>query len=177
MAKHRSWFAGVILALPALASAELSVDIGAQVSRIEARIANMEDTIETTESGGHIGFGVSRRLGERNEFGARLELDNLGNDLLIAVRAVDYRRHVSERFSFSTFVGAARLDLATPAYGYYFGGGVQFRDLIQSWDLNIDLRYGDKVARDNVLPTDPQGGSPDNFFDILGASVYLSRRF
>lgn len=177
MKKQRSWFAGAILALPVLAAAELSVDIGAQVSRIEARIANMDGTIETTESGGHIGFGASRRVGDHNEFGARVEFDNLGSDLLIAVRAIDYRRHVSQRFSFSAFLGAARLDLATPAYGYYFGGGVQFRDLVPRWDLNIDLRYGDKVARDNLLPTDPQGGSPDNFYDILGASVYLSRRF
>lgn len=177
MKEHRSWLAGVILALPVLAAADISVDVGAQVSRIEARIANMEDTTETTESGGHIGFGASRRIGERNEFGARIEFDNLGSDLLIAVRAIDYRRHVSERFAFGGFLGAARLDLATPAYGYYFGAGVQFKDLMPNWDLNIDLRYGDKVARDNLLPTDPQGGRPDNFYDILGASLYLSRRF
>lgn len=177
MKKHSSWFAATVFLLPALAAGELSVDIGAQVSRVEARIANMEGTTETTESGGHIGFGASRRIGEQNEFGARIEFDNLGSDLLIAVRAIDYRRRVSERLSFGAFFGAARLDLATPAYGYYFGGGVQFRDLMPKWDLNIDLRYGDKVARDNLLPTDPQGGSPDNFYDILGASLYLSRRF
>ena len=73
--------------------------------------------------------------------------------------------------------GAARLDLATPAYGYYFGGGVQFKDLRPHWDLSVDLRYGDKIARDNLLSTDPQGGSPDNFYDLVGFSVYLSRRF
>lgn len=177
MRKHSSWFAVAIFALPCLTAAEVSVDIGAQVSRIESRIANREDTIDRTESGGHFGFGVSRRIGERNEYGVRIEFDNLGSDLLIAVRAIDYRRHISERLSFGAFLGAARLDLATPAYGYYFGGGVQFRNLMPHWDLNIDLRYGDKVARDNVLPTDPQGGSPDNFHDILGASLYLSRRF
>jgi hypothetical protein len=44
-------------------------------------------------------------------------------------------------------------------------------------DLGIDLRYGDKLARDNLLPTDPQGGTPDNFYDVSGIAVYFSRRF
>jgi len=159
------------------ASADVFVDLGAQSSRIEATIANQSDTIDTTESGLHLGIGASRRTGERGEFGVRLELDDLGSDLLIAVRALDYRRHVSERFAVSAFFGAARLDLATPAYGYYLGGGVQFKEVMPGWDLALDLRFGDKVARDNVLPTDPQGGSPDNFYDISGLSLYLRRRF
>jgi hypothetical protein len=168
--------------LPALlvsgpVAADVFVDFGAQTSRVKARIANMEDTADTTESGIHVGLGASRRIGERSEFGARIELDSMGSDMFLAVRALDYRYHVSERFAVSGFLGAARLDLATPAYGYYFGGGVQFRDLKPGWDLNVDLRYGDKVARDNVLPDDPQGGSPDNFYDVLGISAYLSYRF
>jgi hypothetical protein len=39
------------------------------------------------------------------------------------------------------------------------------------------VRYGDKVARDNLLPSDPQGGKPDNFYDLTGIAVYLIRRF
>lgn len=177
MNTHRTLVAVSMLTVPAIASGELFLDIGAQSSRIEARIANSDGTVDTTEAGGHIGLGVFRRVGERNEVGARIELDNLGSDLLLAVRAVDWRYRFSERLSVGGFLGAARLDLATPAYGYYFGGGIQFRDLMPQWDIGIDLRYGDKVARDNLLPTDPQGGSPDNFYDILGVSIYLSRRF
>ena len=93
------------------------------------------------------------------------------------VRALDYRFHASERLAVGAFFGAARLDLATPAYGYYLGGGVHFKELIARWDLGLELRFGDKVARDNVLPSDPQGGRPDNFYDLSGISVYLSRRF
>lgn len=177
MTRYRALAAACILIAPAMASGELFVDVGAQVSRIEARIANTPGTVDSTETGAHIGIGVVRSVGERNELGARLELDNLGSDLLLAVRAVDWRYRVSERFSVGGFLGAARLDLATPAYGYYFGAGIQFRDVMPGWDLGIDLRYGDKVARDNLLPTDPQGGSPDNFYDIGGASLYFSRRF
>lgn len=165
----------MLVAAPA--RADVFVDAGAQTSRVKARIANMADTVETTESGIHAGIGASRRVGERSEIGARLELDTMGSDLFLAVRAVDYRYYLSDRFAVSGFVGAARLDLATPAYGWYFGGGLGLRDVMPNFDLNLDLRYGDKVARDNLLPTDPQGGSPDNFYDILGISVYLSYRF
>lgn len=160
---------------PALAG--VFADIGAQSSRVKARIANMVDPVETTESGVHAGIGASRRVGERSEMGARLELDTIGSELFLAVRALDYRYHLSDRFAISGFLGAARLDLATPAYGWYGGGGLQFKDVIPNFDLNLDMRYSDKVARDNLLPTDPQGGSPDNFYDILGISVYLSYRF
>jgi hypothetical protein len=190
MKKNRTSISGAVrivarriwtIALPALvavpAVADTFFDIGAQTSRVEARIANTEDTTKSTEAGVHVGIGASRRISERNEFGARLELDSLGSDLFLAVRALDYRRHLSERFAVSAFLGAARLDLATPAYGWYLGGGAQFRDLMPRWDLNVDLRYGDKVARDNLLPSDPQGGSPDNFYDVIGISAYISYRF
>ena len=53
----------------------------------------------------------------------------------------------------------------------------QLKELWPSWSLAIDVRLGDKLARDNLLPTDPQGGRPDNFYDLQGLSVYLSRRF
>ena len=159
------------------ARAEFFVDIGAQTSRVEGMIANVEGTVDSTESGLHVGVGASRRVGQRGEIGARVEVSSLGSDMLLAVRAFDYRRHLSDRLAVGAFLGAARLDLATPAYGYYIGGGVQFKELLPGWDLGVDLRFGDKVARDNLLPTDPQGGSPDNFYDISSVSVYLSRRF
>ena len=159
------------------AGAEAFFDIGANVSRIESRNTNVSARPDRTETGLHLGIGASRSVGERGELSVRLELDNLGSDLLLAVRAFDYRRHISERLAFNVFVGAARLDLATPAFGYYYGGGIQFKELVSNWDLSIDLRIADEVARDNVLPSDPQGGNPDNFRDIFGVSVYLTRRF
>ena len=161
----------------AVTSADAFVDVGAQSARVEAKIALQDAKVDSTESGFHVGLGAARAFGRRSEIGVRLELDNLGSDLLIAVRALDYRRHINDRLAVGGFIGAARLDLATPAYGYYLGGGVYFKELISSWDLGIDLRYGDKVARDNLLPTDPQGGSPDNFYDITSLSLYLRHRF
>jgi hypothetical protein len=158
------------------ARAEVFVDVGINSTRIEADIATLPDKIETTQSGLHVGAGVRRDL-RRGTIGVRLELDDIDGDLLLAVRALDYRRNLSDRWAVGAFIGAARLDLATPAYGYYLGAGAQLKELFAGWDLGLDVRIGDKIARDNILPTDPQGGRPDNFYDLRGVSLYLSRRF
>ncbi|HLF12206.1 MAG TPA: hypothetical protein VJA26_13430 [Gammaproteobacteria bacterium] len=167
--------AAAFVALPV--RAEVFVDIGAHGTRVEADLANQSAAIDSTESGVHLGVGVRRALRARGDIGARLELDSVDSNLLLTVRALDYRYHVSEKLAVGAFFGAARLDLATPAYGYYLGGGVTFKELLPGWDLGVDLRLGDKVARDNLLPSDPQGARPDNFYDLSGISVYLSHRF
>lgn len=159
------------------AHAEAFLDLGVNISRIDSRLALQPDWTSSTSSGVHIGLGVRRTLSGGNDIGVRLELDDIDSNTLVAVRAFDYRFNRSERFAIGAFLGAARLNLATPAYGYYFGGGVQFKDVLAGWDLGVDLRRGDKIARDNLLPTDPQGGSPDNFYDLTGLSVYFSKRF
>ncbi len=165
----------MLLATPSLA--EVFVDVGASVNRVESKIALRDDTVKRRDSGLAVAVGVRRDVGERSDIGARLEADRIDDDLLLAARALDYRFHISRRFAVGAFIGAARLDLATPAYGYYAGFGAQYKDLWPRWDLGLDVRYGDKVARDNLLPSDPQGGSPDNFHDISGLRLYLSVRF
>lgn len=159
------------------AHAELFIDLGMSSTHVEADIATLTSKVTSTDSGLHLGAGVRRELEKGGNIGVRVELDNVDSNLLIAVRALDYRYSVSNRLAIGAFIGAARLDLATPAHGYYLGGGVQLKELVRGWDLSIDLRLGDKIARDNLLPTDPQGGRPDNFYDLTGVSVYLSRRF
>lgn len=162
--------------LPAAAGAEIFLDVGAHSTRVEADIVNAPEKTETTSSGLHLGVGVRREL-KRGSIGARLELDDLDSDSLLGVRALDYRRHLSERIALTGFIGAARLSLATPAYGYYLGGGVELKELLRAWDLGLDVRLGDKIARDNVLPTDPQGNREDSFYDLRGVSLYLRYRF
>jgi hypothetical protein len=159
------------------ARAEVFLDFGANSTRVEADIATMPETIESTESGYHFGVGARRELRGGGSIGVRLEADDLDSTLLLSLRALDYRYSFSRRFAVGAFLGAARLDLDTPAQGYYFGVGAQLKDLLPHWDLSLDLRYGDKLARDNLLPTDPQGGRPDDFYDLRGVSLYLSRRF
>jgi hypothetical protein len=167
------------LLLPLPGKTEVFVDFGAALSSVESRIADPAGAIQSTssETGLHLGIGARKAVNDRSDIGIRLEYDTLDSESLLAVRAFDYRRHRSDRLAYGFFAGAARLSLATPAWGYYFGLGVQLREFAADFDLGIDLRYGDNLARDNLLPSDPQGGSSDNFYDIAGISIYLSHRF
>ncbi len=171
----RIMLAAAALTAAASTRAEVFVDLGINATRVEADVA-LSDKTTSSSSGVHLGIGARRAL-NAGSIGVRAELDDIDGDLLFSVRALDYSHNLSHYITIGGFFGAARLDLATPAYGYYLGGGVRFAEILGDWDLGIDLRIGDKIARDNLLPTDPQGGRPDNFYDLSGVSVYLSRRF
>jgi opacity protein-like surface antigen len=168
-------FALLAYAAASSARAEVLVDFGVSSTHVEADIATYTSIVTTTTSGYHVGAGVRRAL-KRGSIGARLELEDIDSNLLIAVRALDYKHAFTDKLSIGGFLGAARLDLATPAYGYWLGGAVEY-DFSPHWAVSFDLTIGDKLARDNLLPTDPQGGRPDNFYNLRGLSIYLSRRF
>ena len=95
------------------------------------------------------------------------------------MRALDYRYRWGKHVAVSGFLGAARYDLATPAFGYYFGAGAQWRDVWPRIDVGVDLRIAEKVARDKLVASDPNPsvGRPDVFYDINSASVYLTYRW
>ena len=129
-------------------------------------------------AGGHAGIGARRAVSDRSDLGVRAEIDQIDGHALLSVRALDYRYRFRSPLSLSVFAGAARYDLATPAYGYYYGLGGQWRDVLPRFDLNLDLRFGDKIARDKVLPDDPPSDPrPDSFYDVFSASLYLSYRW
>jgi len=125
----------------------------------------------------HLAVGARRAVSDRSDLGARIEFDDLEGELLIAVRAFDYRYRINKHWAVLGFAGAARYDLATPAFGYYFGMGAQWRDIAHRLDLNLDIRYADKLSRDKLLPEDPPAmPRNDVFYDMFGATLYLSYR-
>jgi hypothetical protein len=158
---------------------ELFVDAGINVNRINI---NFEPNlpIETTQAefGPHFGVGARRALSEKNDLGVRLEADGeVDGHLLLGARLVDYRHRFTEHFAMGTFLGVARYNLATPAYSLYSGLGAQWVDILPKWDLGVDFRYAQNVARDHVLATDIQGVRPDTFYKIESGVLYLSRKF
>jgi hypothetical protein len=182
MLERRIACAGLFLAalgVAAEADAEIFLDFGAAAHLLESRIAGPSGPIDErgTEAGLHLGVGARRAFSERADIGVRLELDSVDSNALVSLRLFDYRRHATDRLAYGFFFGTARLDVATPAYGYYLGFGVGLKRFTSNLDLQIDLSYGDKLARDNLLPSDSQIGSPDNFYDAATLKVYLSRRF
>jgi len=161
------------------ASAQLFVDAGVNANRV---LIDLSDSLprDTTrvEFAPHLALGARRAVSDHQDLGARLEFDQINGHLLISARALDYRYRFGPHFAAGLFVGAARYDLATPAYGMYLGAGTQWRDfLLRGWDLGLDFRDAVKVARDHLLPSDPGGPRPDSFYDITSVSLYVSHRF
>jgi hypothetical protein len=125
----------------------------------------------------HVGVGARRAISEHSDLGVRLEADRVSGHNLFALRALDYRYRFAKHLALNGFVGIGRYDLATPAYGYYMGLGVQWRNIWPRWDLSLDGRHFEKLARDKVLPSDPAPQPRnDEFHDIDGVAMYLSYR-
>jgi hypothetical protein len=158
--------------------AEVFVDVGMNVNKVRT---DLQRGLPLTSSqwgfDPHFGVGARRAVSANNDLGVRLELDEVDGHSLIGVRPVDYRYRFSEHFALGLFAGVARYNLATPAYSMYAGIGSQWRDILPKWDLGIDFRYAQNVARDHVLASDPQGLRPESFYKIETGLLYISRRF
>ena len=163
---------------PEAHGAELFVDAGANVSRVRA---DLEPGIPITTSkwgfDPHFGLGARRAVSANNDLGVRLEVDQVDGHSLIGVRALDYRYRFSDHFALGVFLGVDRYNLETPAYSLYYGVGALLRDVLPKWDLGVDFKHGQNIARDHVLASDPQGVRPDSFYKIDTGLLYVSRRF
>jgi len=158
---------------------ELFVDAGVNVNQIRIDL-NKILPITTTKVayGPHFGLGARRAVSEKNDLGVRIELDeDVDGHMLLGARAVDYRHRFTEHVALNVFAGVARYDLATPAYSLYGGIGPQWRNILPNWDVGVDLRYAQNVARNHVLASDVQTGRPDSFYKIKSGTLYLTRRF
>jgi Capsule assembly protein Wzi len=162
--------------------AEVFVDAGFNVNEVHI---DTEPTLPKTTTplaaDPHLGLGARRAVSEKNDLGVRLELDEVDHHGLIGFRAIDYRHRYNDSFALGAFTGVDRYALATPAYSIYFGLGAQWRNFLPrwlpKWDLGLDLRYAQNIARDHILATDPQGPRPETFYKIESAVLYLSRHF
>jgi hypothetical protein len=157
---------------------QLLVDAGAHSLRVRTDLTGTQPkTTGPTTVGAHLGLGARRAVSEHSDLGARVEYDDLDGHSLLGVRLIDYRYRFLNPFALGVFLGAARYDLATPAYGFYYGLGLQWRDVLPHVDIGVDLRYYNSVARDHLLPSDPQSTRPDSFYDISGGVLALTYHF
>jgi hypothetical protein len=159
---------------------EVFVDVGTAASSVR-KILGVDIPNESTDwkMSGHIGIGARRPVSFNSDLGVRIEFDRADGYDLISVRALDYRYRMGRKLAAGLFVGAARYDIGLPAYGYYWGVGFQFRDLLPKWDLGLDLRHHEKLGRDKTLPTDPPS-TPDRtrvFYDVDSIALHVSRRW
>lgn len=160
-------------------AAELFVDAGANANRVQVSLNGLLPRyVEGTEVAPHVAFGARRSVSTHQDLGVRIEADELAHRAFYNVRLLDYRYRFGTPLALEFFAGAARYNLSTPAYGFTFGAGVQWRDVVPKWDVGLDYLYGVNVARIRLLPQDVQEGTRnDSFYNIQRATLYLSRKF
>ncbi len=159
-------------------AAQVFVDAGANANRVRTDVQKgVPITTSQLAYGPHFGVGARRAVSERNDLGVRAEIDQVDGHTLLGLRAFDYRHRFAGPLAFSIFAGVARYDVETPATSMYGGLGLQWRDVVPGWDLNLDYRYGQNLARDHVLASDVQGVRPETFYKIESATLYVSRHF
>jgi hypothetical protein len=158
--------------------AEWFADIGGNLNRVITAVAPVPPVTSSPHAGVHLALGARRAVSEHNDFGARVEYDGgVDGHYLISFRALDWRYRFDNPLAVGLFLGAARYSTITPATSLYAGLGVQWRDIWRHWDLDLDGRYGDNLARDHVLASDFQGTRPETFYRIQSLTLYLSRHF
>ena len=166
------------LALERPSGAEMFVDAGLNATRVNVDLTNVTARYNQSTVGPHLAVGARRAVSAHQDFGVRLEADEIHERAFYNFRLLDYRYRFNNPLALNLFGGAARYNLATPAYGFTLGAGAQWRNLLPGWDLGLDYLYGIKVARLRVLPNDVQSGTrPDSFYDIDRVDLYLSHHF
>ena len=160
---------------------EFFLDVGANQSKT-LKILEIgtpsEPSARTT--GAHIAFGARRSVSKRGELGAQIELDDVDGDQLLSLRAVDYRYRIMDKVALGGFFGFARYDYGLATNGYYWGLGLQLRDILPKWDIGVDMRHYETLNRDKTLPTDPVPSAethPRLYIDMDAMTFYVTRRW
>jgi hypothetical protein len=158
---------------------EVFVDGGVNTSRLEYDPSDKGATPQrdVSTSGAHVALGVRRAVTGRSDIGTRVELDTVDGSTMVGVRAIDYRYRIGEKLALGVFIGAARYDAATAAYGYYGGIGATWRNVLRGIDLGLDLKATDKMARDALLEDDPRSVWGDVIYNTQSAQLYLTYKF
>jgi hypothetical protein len=159
---------------------EIFIDAGVnRYTRLVDLVDENSRTSERAKESAHFAIGARRRASTHNDLGTRIEYDNIAGHSLLGIRLIDWRYRLNVPLAFGAYVGAARYHLATPAYGFYYGVGLQWRNVLPGWDIGADLRYDDSVARDRLLPGEPLSPTnrPDSFYDITSVIVSISHHF
>jgi hypothetical protein len=157
----------------------IDLDFGLAYSDVSVfESSPIDGNFDSGDVGYHVAVGAYRNNDDsRWVYGVKLELQDVVGSMLLAVRAIDLGYQVTPNLVLNGYLGAARYDLTTPAYGYWLGLGGHYW-FTNRWALAAEASYGDTLARDKLLPEENPGtGSPDIFFDIVQLSVFLKYKF
>lgn len=144
---------------------------------------NLSDStpdFSSAQSDLYLGIAVHKPISLNTSFGSRIDIQEVNQHLLISVRAIDYQYAISEQFITNIFLGAARYQYRTPAYGYSTGLGLLYKPRSWgAWGLQLEARYFDTLARDKLTEDDPQDKTwgPDSFLDVQSVSFGVNYYF
>src|SRR6185437_545403 len=159
---------------------ELYVSAGADYHRASIDMHVIKPYSTKWSVGPYFALGARRQVSTHQDLGVALEGDEVSGRTLLSVRMLDYRYRTDLPLAFDAFFGASRYPAGTPAYGFYAGAGLQWRNVIPGWDVGLDYRTVIDAERQRDLPTDPQPLStakPDALYSVDSLTLYLSRKF
>ena len=139
--------------------------------------------LSVDDSGYHLGVGIRSFYGKNKNhlFGFAIDIDEIAGDQVIGYRALDYQYLLTDNWRFGGFFGAASIDTGLPQNGFYFGLNTTWVNLFNVFDVVLEYREGDGLARDRFVDElgDPQGepGFPDIFLDYSSFAVKLQYSF
>lgn len=164
---------------PAVSDNFFDVDLGVVYSDVRPTEPSPVDGDFTKgEAGYHVAIGAYRNRDDSPWiYGVKFEAQDVVGRSLLGVRAIDVGYRFTPKFTFNGFLGAARYDLTTAAYGYRLGFGGRYR-LSDNWAVGAEAVFNDSLARDKVLPEENPGiGSPDIFYNIFQLGVFVKYRY
>jgi hypothetical protein len=159
---------------------ELYVSAGADYARTFVDLHVVKAHYTPWSSGPYFALGARRRVSAHQDLGVALEADDIGGRSLFSVRMLDYRFRFDGPLAVNAFIGASRYPVGTPAYGFYAGAGLQWRNVLPGWDVGLDYRTVLDAERERDLATDPQPlatAKPDALYSVSTWTLYLSRKF
>jgi hypothetical protein len=159
---------------------ELYVSAGADYYRTLIDLHVIEPYTTSWSVGPYFALGARRRVSAHQDLGVALEADDISGRTLLSVRMLDYRYRFTGPLAVNVFFGGSRYPAGTPAYGFYAGAGVQWRNILPGWDVGLDYRSLIDAERERDLPTDPQPlatAKPDAYYTVSAFTLYLSRKF
>lgn len=180
---------GLALSGASIAETEFSysLSLGSTIGKVKTLLDGGDNPAADTsdwEAGPHAAFGVHGLYADRHELGIVASYSTADSDGLLSIRPFDYRYLITDNLRLKAFFGVARYDKETAAHGYYLGIGGEWRVLSQSkadgLGLGLEFAYGDKIARDRVLPSDPPStmpSSPEIFYDMTLVNTYIAWYF
>ncbi|MBU2916944.1 hypothetical protein KO505_03075 [Psychrosphaera sp. F3M07] len=141
-------------------SYQLRLDAGANIffGRLYEAINEPIPEYESAKLGQYLAIAVHKPISDTSSIGTRLDIQNFNDHVLLSVRAIDYQYSLSKSFTTNIFLGAARYQFRTPAYGYSAGIGMLYQpNEWGNWGLQTEFQYFDMLARDKLTAEDPTG--------------------